>query len=459
MTTNNKYYRNILFLVSLITISFSIYGQGTIKTPCNQTVQVIENWDSPELIAAWEADAANWIEVNDSRAVKKAPATSHYNCHAYAWHISDGGDDKNTWLNNTGTNLSKYWTNDAYSSTSVIGDYTKIFYGPADHSAISLSSSNLVKSKWGWWGLYEHALTDCPFSDGAVFAYYSVPLSGDNIVCTSKTYSTVNISDATYSWSGDKVSINGTTYSESASKTQEGSGWVQCQISSPYSGTTISTATKNIWVDQPTNNDIDMIVRFGNFPYNELCVNMPQSIAAGHPDASEQGITKFIWDFGDWDSYCTGYDIPVNGIENSIPEFVLSPYSPSSQVIRVTAYNTCGAKPIQYGKSKQFYAIDCYGGYYLAISPNPTSGETTLSIEEGSPEEPTLKSASTETTFDENAEWDLEVYNNMQSLKLKKQKLKGKSTSINTQSWKEGIYMVRVKYKDDIITGKLVVKK
>ncbi|MFV0267938.1 MAG: T9SS type A sorting domain-containing protein, partial [Draconibacterium sp.] len=66
---------------------------------------------------------------------------------------------------------------------------------------------------------------------------------------------------------------------------------------------------------------------------------------------------------------------------------------------------------------------------------------------------------STETTFDENAEWDLEVYNSMQSLKLKKQKLKGNSVTINTQSWKEGVYMVRVKYKDKILTGKLVVQK
>uniref|UniRef100_UPI003217C907 M4 family metallopeptidase n=1 Tax=uncultured Draconibacterium sp. TaxID=1573823 RepID=UPI003217C907 len=95
----------------------------------------------------------------------------------------------------------------------------------------------------------------------------------------------------------------------------------------------------------------------------------------------------------------------------------------------------------------------------LTFSPNPTVGETTISIEQGSANDTSLKSASTETTFNENAEWDLEVYDSMQSLKLKKQKQKGKSITINTQSWKEGVYMVRVKYKDDIITGKLVVKK
>ncbi len=41
----------------------------------------------------------------------------------------------------------------------------------------------------------------------------------------------------------------------------------------------------------------------------------------------------------------------------------------------------------------------------------------------------------------------------------KKTKLKGKSTTINTQSWKEGVYLIRAVYKDEILTGKLVVKK
>ncbi|AHW61623.1 hypothetical protein FH5T_05260 [Draconibacterium orientale] len=94
----------------------------------------------------------------------------------------------------------------------------------------------------------------------------------------------------------------------------------------------------------------------------------------------------------------------------------------------------------------------------LIVSPNPTSGETTVSIEPEVTKDEFLKSTSTETTLDENTEWDIEVYDNMQSLKLKKQKLKGKSTRIGTQSWKEGVYMVRVKYNGEILTGKLIVK-
>jgi len=102
--------------------------------------------------------------------------------------------------------------------------------------------------------------------------------------------------------------------------------------------------------------------------------------------------------------------------------------------------------------------IYVYTSYYMMISPNPTTGETTLSIESKT-EELGLKSASLEPVFDENTEWELEIYSPAQALKEKRTKLKGNSTTIQTQSWKEGVYVVRVKYKDEILTGKLVVKK
>ena len=53
----------------------------------------------------------------------------------------------------------------------------------------------------------------------------------------------------------------------------------------------------------------------------------------------------------------------------------------------------------------------------------------------------------------------MEVFSEMQALKTKKTKLKGKSTKLNTNGCKEGIYIVRVKYKNDIFQEKLIVKK
>jgi hypothetical protein len=85
----------------------------------------------------------------------------------------------------------------------------------------------------------------------------------------------------------------------------------------------------------------------------------------------------------------------------------------------------------------------------LLFTPNPTTGETTMSIE----------STSKEKTFDENTTWDFEVYSETQLLKKKQTNLRGQSTKIQTNGWKEGVYSVRVKYQNEILTGKLVVKR
>ncbi len=85
----------------------------------------------------------------------------------------------------------------------------------------------------------------------------------------------------------------------------------------------------------------------------------------------------------------------------------------------------------------------------LVITPNPTTDETELSIE----------SDNEKILFDESAEWDLEVFSQTQELKVKETKLKGKKHKIKTAGWKEGVYIVHVKYKDQILQEKLIVKR
>ncbi|HKJ40946.1 MAG TPA: T9SS type A sorting domain-containing protein [Sunxiuqinia sp.] len=84
----------------------------------------------------------------------------------------------------------------------------------------------------------------------------------------------------------------------------------------------------------------------------------------------------------------------------------------------------------------------------LNILPNPTNGQTTIEL---SSEDVQVENVSNE--------WDLEVYDQGQQLKAKKTKIKGKSTTLNTSGWKEGVYVVRAEYNGQILTEKLVVKK
>lgn len=149
---------------------------------------------------------------------------------------------------------------------------------------------------------------------------------------------------------------------------------------------------------------------------------------------------------------------PLNG--NSVYDYGqycdIAFYNSGSYQLVVQAKNTCSDP--NYGP---YYVtgIYVYDTRSLSISPNPATGETTLTIESGAETE-ALKSASiSEGSFDDNAEWDMEIYSPMQALQTKKTRLKGKSTTIQTAGWTEGVYTVRVKYKDEILTGKLIVKR
>ncbi|MDO8930189.1 MAG: T9SS type A sorting domain-containing protein, partial [Bacteroidota bacterium] len=108
--------------------------------------------------------------------------------------------------------------------------------------------------------------------------------------------------------------------------------------------------------------------------------------------------------------------------------------------VYATAANDCGSF-----RGELLVEISC--GYSLSFSPNPSSGETTIEIATGSGE-----------VLAPDTEWDLEVYDSMQSLKTKTQKLKGDKKAINTTGWKDGVYIVRVKIGKEIISEKLVVK-
>jgi hypothetical protein len=118
-------------------------------------------------------------------------------------------------------------------------------------------------------------------------------------------------------------------------------------------------------------------------------------------------------------------------------------YRAGEYVLTVNAQNTCpGTSPTYY------YPISVASGRYLSISPNPTSGETTLE----------LVSNSSEESLKQDIEWSFEIYDSMQGMKEKKTKIKDKQAKVNTSNWKEGVYFVRAKIGDETISGKLLVK-
>ncbi len=432
--------RNLLLGLLFICTSVLVFGQGTIKTPKNQTIYVWNDYDNSTWLAIWEADAAEWIVDNNSDAERIGAATSNYNCHAYAWHVSDGGSSEDCWMTYEygGPNLAKYWTNDAYSSTYSIEDCKKLFYGTtADHSAITTDQTGIVESKWGAWPRYSHSRIDCPY-DNPSYTYYEVPISAPAYMCSSdaETVSTLNISGANYSWSGSEVSVSGSSYSTTATTGaySHGLGYVRADISNLPSGTTIKNK-ESFYIDGPDYEDVSLsLYTTGGSPVSYMCPNTHYHIFVNSTGCS---TSNYSWTVpAAWNINYTWSNM-ISIYTNSTP-------GGNVMVDASTCCSSCGSVRIV----SDYFGSGYCGQFLMVFSPNPTTDETTLSIE----------STSEEKVLDENEEWELEIYNNTQILKDKKTKIKGNQYKLKTSGWKEGIYFVRVKYKDEILQGKLIVK-
>ncbi len=81
--------------ISLVLFSLATHAQHTtIKTPTNVTVEAIARSEySAGQLALIESHAADWINDHNSEAERVAPASATYNCHAYAWHVKNGGNN------------------------------------------------------------------------------------------------------------------------------------------------------------------------------------------------------------------------------------------------------------------------------------------------------------------------------------------------------------------------------
>nr|WP_319511351.1 thiol protease/hemagglutinin PrtT [uncultured Draconibacterium sp.] len=275
-------------------------------------------------------------------------------------------------------------------------------------------------------------------------------LEGSDMVCSSNQAYSVSIpSTASIVWSMSKNlnQIGGntsTTYT--VNSRSSGAGFVTATIKNSR-GQTFLNRTKDLWVGT------EEATVFSPFDLNQNAYNW--YLTTGTPFEFRTSLqhpsndpADYIWTVWDQQQQIMTMCPPGTG-----GYFIAS--HEGYYTVNLQFNNDCGWGDV---KSQDFYFIKS-SSLLLQMNPNPTNGETAVSIDHDITGQVSIKSTSTETIFDENAEWDLEVYDNVQSLKLKKQKLKGKSTTINTHSWKEGVYMVRIKYKDEILTGKLVVKK
>lgn len=193
------------------------------------------------------------------------------------------------------------------------------------------------------------------------------------------------------------------------------------------------TAEKDIWVGDPLTP-----ANINGFTYNGMNFGQNSTYEFSFDPASVQNVNNYEWVVG-------GGTIISGQGTNSITVLTGNNQGMTTYFdVSIRVENSCGWSSYLW---RSGFIDTGIGPAYIIISPNPSSGETTLEL-----------ASNKEEALTEEAEWELEVYDSMQSLKEKKIKIKGKQTKLNTSAWKDGVYIVRVRIGDEMISEKLMVK-
>jgi len=138
----------------------------TIYTPNDTPVPAEIITEMPEaLIAYWDNEAQEAFP----NAILLSSSSTTYNCHGYAWYVSEGGST--VWIN--GPNQLLFGADGSYGMVQGEAPNEKVSYIGADHSAITTSTSEVYISKWGAEPLMEHYWLDCPYAvEASAYAYY-----------------------------------------------------------------------------------------------------------------------------------------------------------------------------------------------------------------------------------------------------------------------------------------------
>jgi hypothetical protein len=167
---------NPLLFCLFICVTSNALGNDTpttIKTPKNSTVPDTYLMDE---VSQSEIDAMNdWATSTYPNAILIESATRTYNCHAYAWHVSEGGNK--VWIGcYTATAEDIYWQDGSYGEVTTEAAATKVSYASDNHSAVTTNQSGWFISKWGATPLMKHAWNDCPYNDSQL-KYYAITIN------------------------------------------------------------------------------------------------------------------------------------------------------------------------------------------------------------------------------------------------------------------------------------------
>lgn len=429
-------------LITLLGITLFIYANSqtytitqSVKTPYQSTIPdtyIITNGQNTSYTNSQLTTIENYLYNYYGGATIVGNQDYRYNCHAYAWHISEGGNK--VWMGlNSSTAEDTYWNDGSYIEVSE-DEATKVSYHQSgNHSAIK-ESGEWYRSKWGAGFLVRHKLNEVLRGD--YIPYYSfdtnyhpelekkfyrrAELIGHTLITSSSVYQIEQLpSIYTVTWSLSDSYYNSNCLQQNTPSTNK------CTIiSSGSHDMTNATLTATIKYGTTT---ILTMTKTGLYAhlgfkgtytggYGSGNINLP------NPIFTTPGSSVHIYSLN-----LIGASLSYSGSVS--PSYWLQGYNtfdvtiPSGTlVIHVACEN---------GDVYDLPIIASNAPYYLSFG---SLGEQLNVIWN----EPLCKDCS----------WTMEVYNSATGEKMTSLKFSGNSASVNTEGWKKGIYAVK------LITGK-----
>lgn len=361
-------YTLCLLLATSITTSFAQDTRSDVLTPKGSNAQA---WITAENSNYWRNYYDNIYATANRTYVYyfggSYSSSRRFNCHGYAWHMSEGGSPR--WIGYSQTSDEDIYMSDGSYVQVCSETYPgKVSWADGDHSAITTSTAGVVLSKWNQFPLMYHNINDNPF--GSSYKYYvSTAISGSLsplCIANSRTFSVQNISGATYTWTTSS-NLSGSSSGNQITVTanSNGAGWVQVQISTPCS-------------PSPATRRVDFTVGVPDtYPYIAAYEDCHQT----YTQLSFQ-VTNPVPDV----SYKWGYFGPNDGLPNwtitnsNTAWFVFN--QTGSHGIVAMPYNVCGESYYaEYGIEVLSHGNCNYmNSFSVSASPNPTSGDLYVTI-------------------------------------------------------------------------------
>jgi hypothetical protein len=424
----------IVTLVFLMLLDFSTSGQTysntTIYTP-NSTAVTAKILIAGELSSYWKNYWKNyWLDYYDNRISYLSEATYTYNCHSWAWWMSEGGST--VWLNSPGDD--EFWDDDSYIEVSSQSEATKVsFGGPCfythpvfgygnwcDHSAETTGTQDSFISKWGPSPRFEHDVDDCPYDNQDIHYYVHPYISGPEYVCASGTEFIVEDlpSGATISWdcSEDitRVSNQGSNPCEFETSENGDYGWISVSIN--YDSEQYELTDKEVWQGKPDPHILG-----------------PEEVECYWPEWYYIDAESYQW--GDW-QWSTDYNMEILSVTNGHKAEIQGLSEGYGQIF-LEATNECGSN-----ENRLVVWVDCFD---FKLIPNPADEYLRIELDDSKIQE------------SNNIDYEIIIFDNQQR-PVKKTRSQNLLTTINTKSLSDGVYYVQIIYKGKLYTKQLIIQ-